>query len=111
MKNKFLMCFLLFALTPNAQSEVAQAQIRPLPRGVELVDIVLYRPFGLATTIVGTAVFVGISPLTGLAAISPPHDAFEKAADLLIMSPARFTFDRPMGVYYADPDGRYRRHR
>lgn len=100
-----MMCLLLFALTPTVQ-----AQVRPLPRGVELVDIVLYRPFGLVTTIVGAAFLVGTSPLTALAAISPPHDAFQKAADLLVVRPARFTFDRPLGVYYADPDGKYRRH-
>jgi hypothetical protein len=105
MKNKLLMCLLMFALTP-----AAQAQVRPLPRGVELVDIVIYRPLGLTTTLVGTAFFIGISPLTALTAISPPHDAFQKAADLLIFKPAKFTFDRPLGVYYADPDGEYRRH-
>jgi hypothetical protein len=105
MKNIILTCLLLFA-----SINTAQAQVRPLPRGVYLFDVILYRPFTLITTVVGSAVFVGISPLTALAAISPPHDAFEKMANLLILTPAKYTFDRPLGVYYADADGEYRRH-
>lgn len=80
------------------------------PPAVALIDIILYRPLGFIATVTGSAVFVAISPLTAFAAISPPHDAFEKTADLLIMKPAKHTFDRPLDVYYPDYDGEYRRH-
>lgn len=62
-----------------------------------LPDILIYRPVGIAVTIAGAGVFAAISPLTAIAQISPPHDAFEKTADILIMGPAKYTFDRPVG--------------
>ncbi len=60
-------------------------------------DIIIYRPVGFAFTVVGAAVFVAISPLTAFANIAPPHDAFEKSKDILIMAPASYTFLRPVG--------------
>ena len=60
-------------------------------------DIIIYRPISLVVTAVGAAVFVAISPLTAFANIAPPHDAFEKAGDILVMAPASYTFLRPVG--------------
>jgi hypothetical protein len=60
-------------------------------------DILIYRPIGIVATVVGAGVFTAISPLTAIAQISPPHDAFNKTADILILGPGRFTFDRPVG--------------
>jgi len=77
--------------------------------GLTIVDIVIHRPLGLIATVAGTAFFVGISPLTAVAAISPPHDSFSRAAAILIVAPAKFTFDRPLGVFNQDSDGEYRR--
>ena len=62
-------------------------------------DILIYRPVGFAFTVAGAALFVAISPLTALANIAPPHEAFEKTKDILIMAPARYTFLRPVGNY------------
>lgn len=72
-----------------------------------MAEVLLLRPLGVAATIAGTAFFVVTSPITALADISPPHDAFKKMADVFIVSPAKFTFDRPMGVYYPDAEGEY----
>lgn len=106
MKIKILiLAIIMFAMTNTAQAKEEQ-----LSSAVYLVDVILYRPFGLVATLTGAAVFVAISPLTALAAISHPHDAFEKTSNLLIVQPAKFTFDRPLGVYYPDDDGEYRRH-
>ncbi len=85
-----------------------QADQSRTPPGTFLADIVLFRPLGLVTTIVGSAIFVGISPLTAFASIPKPHNAFEKAAQFLINEPAKFTFVRPLGVYYPDEKGLYR---
>ncbi|MGJ0493217.1 hypothetical protein [Methylobacter sp.] len=105
MKIKILiLAIIIFAVMSTAHAEDQQ------PPAVYLIDVILYRPLGLIATVTGSAVFVAISPLTALAAISPPHDAFEKTANLLIMKPAKYTFDRPMGVYYPDGDGEYRRY-
>lgn len=105
MKIKVLVLVVIMLAAINTAHAESQQ-----PSGVYLIDIILYRPLGLIATVTGSAVFVAISPLTALAAISPPHDAFGKTANLLIMKPAKYTFDRPLGVYYSDDDGEYRRH-
>lgn len=63
-----------------------------------LADVAILRPVGLVFTLVGSAIFIGISPLTALASIAPPHDAFEKIAYGLVMTPVDFTFKRPVGI-------------
>ncbi len=64
-----------------------------------VIETLLVRPIGFATTICGTALFVGMSPLTALASIPHPHDAFEKTANALIVAPAEYTFTRPLGDF------------
>ena len=63
-------------------------------------EILILRPLGFASLVGGTALFVGMSPLTALASIPAPHDAFPKTAELLVVTPARYTFVRPIGDYY-----------
>ncbi len=104
MKAKHLIFALLIAVASPAQCDEIP------PHGTYFFDIVLYRPFGLVTTIAGAALFAGISPLTALADISPPHDAFDIAAETLVITPYKFTFERPLGVVFPDEDGEYRRH-
>ena len=70
-------------------------------------DLILLRPFGLVLTIAGTGLFVVTSPFIGMANIAPPHNAFNKAADVLIMAPVGFTFERPLGLFGYEPTGRY----
>ncbi|WP_152539481.1 hypothetical protein [Methylomicrobium lacus] len=62
-----------------------------------LLDILIYRPVGLAATIAGAGLVVGLSPLIGLASIPRPHDAFPQAFDILVNAPAEYTFIRPLG--------------
>lgn len=66
-----------------------------------MLDLVL-RPVSLVGTIIGAGVFVGVSPLTALAAIAPPHDAFEQLGDTIVCKPFKYTFDRPVGDYRYD---------
>ena len=66
--------------------------------GFVLADVLVIRPLGFAATIAGSAAFVLISPLTAFANIAPPHDAFEKTANILVKAPANYTFSRPLGV-------------
>lgn len=65
--------------------------------GDAIIDLIVYRPIGLIGTLVGGAGFVALSPITAFASIPPPHDAFGKASELLVMTPAAFTFRRPFG--------------
>ncbi|MBL1262099.1 hypothetical protein [Candidatus Methylomicrobium oryzae] len=62
-----------------------------------LLDVLIYRPIGLAVTLAGMGLFVGMSPLTALASIPRPHDAFPQAFDILVNTPAAYTFARPLG--------------
>ena len=75
--------------------------------GFVLLDVLLYRPVGFAVTIIGTGAFIGLSPLTALASIPAPHDAFLKTSNILILTPAAYTFIRPLGdrdfPYHAPP--------
>lgn len=66
------------------------------------VDTVLDIPLrvgGFVTTIVGTALFIGTSPITGLMTAIRPHDAIQKAADFLVVRPGNYTFVRPTGDF------------
>jgi hypothetical protein len=66
-----------------------------------MIDMIL-RPVGIAATIIGAGVYVGVSPLTAISTISKPHDAFEKLADTMICKPFKWTFLRPSGDYRYD---------
>ena len=63
----------------------------------KFLDILIYRPIGLAATLAGTGLFVGLSPLTALASIPRPHNAFEETYKILIRIPGAYTFIRPVG--------------
>lgn len=105
---KFLATLFLVVILMSSESVLAD-DTQKTYFGVDdvIVEILLARPLGLVGTIVGTGVFIGISPLTALASIPEPHDAFEKTADALIFAPGWFTFQRPLGVYCFDPRGFY----
>ena len=62
-----------------------------------IADLVVVRPLSFGLTVGGTAIFVGLSPIIGMATIAEPHDAFDRAGDALVGWPARFTFMRPLG--------------
>jgi hypothetical protein len=57
-----------------------------------IVDGLLLRPSGIVATVVGTAVFVVTLPF------SIPTKSVDKAAQKLIVDPARYTFVRPLGL-------------
>ncbi len=84
------------AVEPNelgAEKHIAMAETTGL-------DTVLDMPLrlgGLVTTLVGTGIFIGTSPITGLMSAIYPHDAIEQAADYLVLRPAHYTFVRPSG--------------
>lgn len=64
-----------------------------------MTDVIVIRPVGLAATLAGGVLFVGISPLTALASIPYPHDSFNKVSALLIGVPYGYTFVRPLGEF------------
>jgi hypothetical protein len=56
-----------------------------------IVDGLVLRPAGVVATIVGATVFVVILPF------SIPTKSVDKAAQKLVVDPARYTFVRPLG--------------
>lgn len=87
-----------FILSVMCCSSVAHSQtVENLDPGFVILDVLLYRPVGLALTVVGTGAFIGLSPLTALASIPEPHDAFAKTGKILILAPGAYTFIRPVG--------------
>ena len=113
MKNLFIVLtlFLVISLplpaTAASPAEASNTTSTPTTRVIQLekrqdsafvlFDVIVYRPLGFAATIVGAALFIGISPLTALASIPAPHDAFEQTADILVFTPGEYTFTRPLG--------------
>jgi hypothetical protein len=94
--KKLISLFIL--LSVMCCSAVAHSQgVEKTDPGFVLLDVLLYRPVGLVATVIGTAVFVGVSPLIALASIPEPHDAFAKISEILILAPGAYTFVRPIG--------------
>ncbi len=99
---RFAILLSVISFTPSVYSQsitpVTRTQsVEAVDPGFVLLDILVYRPAGLAATLVGGAVFVGMSPLTALASIPAPHDAFNKTFKILVLAPAAYTFVRPVG--------------
>lgn len=71
-------------------------------QGVDTVLDIPLRLGGFIVTVVGTGLFVGTSPITGLMTALHPHNAIQKAADFLVVRPGRYTFVRPSGLINYD---------
>lgn len=79
------------AVKPDGADELNETLEAPNAAGVMLVDAFLLRPLGLAATVLGTATFVVTLPF------SPPTRSADKAAKVLVVKPATYTFARPLG--------------
>ena len=96
MKQIFLVLTLLLTISISAPAYAEETDEDYSPFYV-VPDILIYRPFGIAFTLIGASLFVVMSPLTAIASIPAPHDAFDKTLDILVMAPGRYTFVRPLG--------------
>ncbi len=66
-----------------------------------LTDVIFVRPVGVVGFLAGGVLFVGLSPLTALANIPEPHNAFDKVGAVLVGIPYSYTFVRPLGYFPA----------
>jgi hypothetical protein len=57
-------------------------------------DLMIMRPLSLGTTVMGSALFVILTPIT---VITAPRE-FGAVSEILIRAPGRFTFRRPLGA-------------
>lgn len=63
-----------------------------------VVDAVVMRPLGLVATVIGTVLTVVALPFT------LPSGSVEASARELIVKPAEYTFQRPLGDFSRDGD-------
>lgn len=64
-----------------------------------VVDVVVVRPLGLVTTVIGTVLTVVALPFT------IPSGSVEASARELIVRPAEYTFKRPLGDFSDSDEG------
>ncbi|MDD1641443.1 MAG: hypothetical protein LUQ68_08135 [Methylococcaceae bacterium] len=94
---KKLISFFVLVSIISCSTIPPSKSVEEVDPGFVILDVLLYRPVGFAVTIIGTGAFIGLSPLTALASIPEPHDAFAKTAKILILAPGAYTFIRPLG--------------
>ncbi len=92
---RVLIITLAFCLTLPLSSAFAKKS--PDPAAMTL-DIVLARPGGFIATLLGTAVFVVSSPFAALGGNAG------ESWDALVVTPASYTFQRPLGHFEYEPD-------
>lgn len=99
-RYKKILVFWLVALTlvmsplsSFAVHDEIQKKRGPADPGYMFVDLVLARPAGLVATVAGSVIFVVALPFSLLG--SNTDETWES----LVVSPAKFTFTRPVGEF------------
>jgi len=85
-------CMLLIPMVSPALAENPVEVQEKTAEGMA-ADLVVLRPLGLISTVLGSAVYV-----VGLIFSAPGGNAAE-TADILVKDPAKFTFARPLGDF------------
>ena len=83
--------FLCATSLVHAAEDSYMARTEDVSAEAMIADGLLLRPAGIAATVLGTVVFVVTLPF------SIPTRSVDKAAQKLIVDPARYTFVRPLG--------------
>lgn len=78
--------------TPTYQQQQQFLQTGAPSAGMMAFDLVLARPLGLAATAIGAGLFLVNLPFSVF-----ENNAPEEPFKALVVRPARFTFDRPIG--------------
>lgn len=97
-KKTFVSCFLIVTLLMSslcALTAGAQDGFQEKPNSPEAmtIDLVLVRPLGAVATLAGSLIFVVAWPFAALGGNS------DEALNSLVLSPAAFTFKRPLGEF------------
>ena len=85
---------MVFAVTSFAASAENNATVTGDKATDMAVDLVLVRPLGLAATVIGTVLTVVALPFT-----LPGGNAGDSARELIVR-PAEYTFNRPLGDFH-----------
>jgi len=97
-RKTLMTCLLIIALMVSPLSALAET-VKKTPEQGQIsaetmsVDLIAARPLGLAATLLGTVIFVVSWPFSALGGNS------EEAWNTLVVSPAQYTFQRPLGDF------------
>lgn len=78
----------LYALAATAEKGTDEDQNSPMAM---TIDLIILRPLGLVATLAGTLIFIVSSPFAALGGNT------EEAWNSLVVTPAEYTFKRPLG--------------
>jgi hypothetical protein len=100
-KKTLLSCLLLMALIVSPLSTFAandseaqqHSHKKPADPAAMCIDLVVVRPLALVATVVGSVFYIVSLPFSALG--DNTHDAWES----LVVSPATYTFTRPLGEF------------
>lgn len=84
---------LVFALMPFSATADNNDTVSGDKATDMVVDLVVVRPLGLAATVIGTVLMVVALPFT------IPSGSVGSSAREMIVKPAEYTFDRPLGEF------------
>ena len=85
---------LVFVVTPLAATAENNDAVTGDKATDMVVDLVVVRPLGVAATVIGTVLTVVGLPFT------IPSGSVESSARELIVKPAEYTFNRPLGEFH-----------
>ncbi|MBI5344558.1 MAG: hypothetical protein HZB21_06255 [Deltaproteobacteria bacterium] len=90
--KRILAIFLLLSVFMGSPAiSFAEEKTEPSGSGI-VIDVVIIRPLGLASLVIGAGVFVIALPFT------VPSGSVKVSAKKLIAEPFKFTFTRPVGA-------------
>jgi hypothetical protein len=88
MRKKLIAFLVVFALIASAAPVLAE------PTDTEIIpDVLIARPCGLATTVLGSVLFVVSLP------VAIPSGSVKNVGRRLVLDPVEFTFIRPVGDF------------
>lgn len=85
-----LLCAPLSALSADIENKRTREQADP---AVMAADLILVRPLGFVATLAGSAIFIVSIPFSAIGGNT------EEAWENLVVSPAAYTFKRPLGGF------------
>ena len=99
MKILALVFTLMIGLSGNVLADKQDPIYMAGPTGTDVLMEIPVRFISMAQMIAGVGVFVATSPFTALLTAVPPHNAIHKSLDILVNTPAEYTFKRPIGQW------------
>ncbi len=88
-----LLAVIAFPMGSFAMNSTMKKSEKEIGAGPMVFDLCIIRPFSLVATVFGSAAFIVSLPFSVIGGNS------EAAYDKMVMHPAKFTFQRPLGKF------------